>query len=355
MANEQAITNPGYQKEVLAPFQKVALIRSVVRGLPQSSDLFHVLRLGGIRDVDEESIESTSQGIKTERRSFRPILEHDMTVALATDSLAEVLGLPLTDRQKLVSAGFLHDASKRIEVVMKNYYRVLRQGVTSEEETRIITELLCSTGITNEERSFSMIAEEIKNIDEIGFATYFDEKINFPFLTAAFSSSTSMSEEERTSIITIAKSDSTPAIPLFLSRAAYYTENFPEDDQMREFREIVKALQEKNVLPEIDDSKENYLGMLLLYCDGITQGNTIVGVDVRLDDILKRGAYSELDSAYRSLYGGRSQFDVIRLGLKVTQKFLFAKAKENGFIDEKATSEQLPAILVNNLYKRVTK
>lgn len=61
-------------------------------------------------------------------------------------------------------------------------------------------------------------------------------------------------------------------------------------------------LQADGKLPYVHGNKREFLGMILLYCDGITQGTTLATIDQRLDEVVTRGAYREVDEAVKPFY-----------------------------------------------------
>lgn len=328
------------------------LTLQLARKIPSFFIALDILKKTGVRLKKAETIEKNNNGeMGCFDRDFRSMSRHGLVVAFATDSIADLIGLDSDDRNDLVISALLHDATKRIEVVMIGYRALVDQKKDGEKEKKLLSALLTNVEVTNVDG----IIHQTAHLNPIEFIYFFDTQINEPVLKSMLALSP-LSKEKQQRIINIAISDSMGALPIGIARAAHFSKSMNEEDAtFKEFKQLSVRLRRDKKLPHVYGNQREFLGMILSYCDGITKGAAITTIDQRLKDVLAREVYCNVDEEVRSFYYGRSFFEVSRLTGHVVERIIKNEGVKKGKIDTSLIPEELSTLIVNNLQSRLGK
>lgn len=327
------------------------LTLQLARKIPSFSLALDILKKTGAPLRKGETIEKNKSGeIAVFERDFRVMSRHGLVVAFAADSVADFLALSHEDRNDLVTAALLHDATKPVEVAMMGYKKLVDQGKSTEEKKQILEKILSNVDISNVDK----IIDQMVNLNPIEFTVFFDNKINEPVLRTMFSNS-GLSKEKQARLVSIATSDSMGSLPEIIARARHFGQHLQKDDTMNSFMQFSGKLRHDGKLPHVYGNQKEFLGMILLYCDGITQGTTLATIDQRLDEVVARGAYREVDEAVKPAYDGKTFFEVSRLTAHVIERIIKDEGVKKVKIDVSFIPEELPMLIFDNLESRLRK
>lgn len=327
------------------------LTLQLARTIPSFSLALDILKKTDVRLRKSETIEKNINGeIAVFERDFRIMSRHALVVAFAADSTADIIGLDDEDRNDLVTAALLHDATKPVEVAMMGYKELSNQGEATEEEKQILEKILSNADISNVDK----IIDQMVNLNPIEFTVFFDNKINEPVLRTMLSYS-GLSKEKQARLVSIATSDSMGTLPTTIARVRHFGQHLQKDDAVDSFMKFSGKLNNDHKLPHVYGNKREFLGMILLYCDGITQDTNLVTIDQRLDEVVARGAYREVDEAVKPFYDGKTFFEVSRLTAHVIERIIKNEGVKREKIDRSFIPEELPMLIFDNLESRFRK
>ncbi|GEM_PF-6833810 len=333
--------------------QHVGLIRNLLRS-SHSGLAIQALGVGGVRDKSALTVEKLPQGdhIEVFNRGFNNMAEHNLVVGLSTGAIADLIGLDKDEKRLVVTGGLMHDATKKLEVIMLGYRAALQEGTVDEEKNKVIIDSLTRAGITDKELTIEQVRDTLSACSQEQFFDFFDQKVNAPFIHRMLNTS-DLSPEEREQLFRVATSDSASGQPRVISIVSHYAENLPNDEVTDNFRERTAAWKRQGIVPEIEPDNIDFLSMILWYSDSIVAHNRIAYLDERLDDVVKRGAYGEIDRKTKDTFG-QTYYEVARLTNHMIERILKARGVANGTINPELPPEELPRVIFDHIQQKDT-
>lgn len=342
MAEQQQI----FEGKFPRPNEGFRSLHQLAKKTPTFLTALDIMKETGIRD--RLGTEITEHGTRV--RSFRNMSEHVAVVGLVSDGLAEILELPDEECIALVTSSLLHDATKRGEVIVGQYRRAAQEQKIGTENVRVFEDILSRLGVAPGELPKARHITESSNVYE--FHKYFNEMINRPFLMQRLAQ-TSLSNGEQQRIATVASSDSFDSLLPLLVRMDRLGKNLPGDATISQFRILVDVLRERQALPIVLQDNNDSLAALLWYADSITAHNRLVTIDDRIADIIRRGDSKEIDEWGKTVFDGRTFFDVGGIVDHVIERWIVKEGQHRGTLDAGMKPEDLPKVIMERLQARV--
>lgn len=332
----------------------------LIRNLAHETPLFWTA-VGGMKKAGIRKSGETSPTIPAPERSFKLASEHSLVVALIVREIAEMIGLPKQQKQLLITAGLIHDATKKIEISMMDYPKVQTEKDLYKKE---LEQLIKGIGVVNSDNTIKTILEELEAKNAFEASQYFDETINTPFLEQIFSGPQVVLEKsEKDILINVASSDSFAAIPRNIARTARLVKDLSHtSDACSLFLNYVENMRDNGTLPEVKESDADLLSLILTYADGLA-GTTKIEVDGedKITTTLKKLAdrkkesignqsYQKLEEDSKPYFGGSTLLTVSYSMQDVIQELLFKII--NGDKLPIKTPDDLPQIILDRIQEK---
>lgn len=313
---------------------------------------------GRLRDTSLRAIDWDNQAKKyvVKNRSFRNITGHELTVMSALHSTAHLLGFDDDVVSLADSVGYAHDTTKPMEIVTRAYRMITRDdSSTYSEKEREQARLVFEQWLSFYGISSTMLSKNIEELEILEFESLFNQQINIPILKRILSGK--VTEPLRNTIIDIASSDMWDKF----SRIIVITEKLLREhgiqtNETNQFNNFADRLKSEGKLPKSGSDPDNeFLAMLLWYCDGIAANDTLRTVDGRVDELSARGGiyYSELNKGSVQYYGSDNILELYRLVNHAIEEVIKTRLVRVGKMEASRPATDVPIIIFEHLKELV--